>query len=126
MQQDFKAIVRYHHSEAGLLTTRALQSGQQGFRQSALSIASYARIANLKHIIAPKFVQYRRSTMTHRFSIGQRVRLRAIRGAQLGSGSFKIVAALPIERAGEVRYRIKSEAESFERVADETNLSRTV
>lgn len=64
--------------------------------------------------------------MTHRFSIGQRVRLRAIRGAQLGSGSFKIVAALPIERAGEVRYRIKSEAESFERVADEASLSRTV
>jgi hypothetical protein len=43
-----------------------------------------------------------------------------------GSGSFKIIIAMPIERAGEVRYRIKSEAENFERVADEMNLSLTV
>jgi hypothetical protein len=43
-----------------------------------------------------------------------------------GSGSFKIIAALPIERAGEIRYRIKSEAETFERVADESTLSLTV
>jgi hypothetical protein len=43
-----------------------------------------------------------------------------------GTGAFKIVTALPIERNGEVRYRIKSEAENFERVADEQNLSLTV
>jgi hypothetical protein len=43
-----------------------------------------------------------------------------------GSGSFKVIAALPIEREGEVRYRIKSEAENFERVADELQLSPTV
>jgi hypothetical protein len=43
-----------------------------------------------------------------------------------GNGSFKIIAALPIERAGEIRYRIKSEAETFERVADESTLSLTV
>jgi hypothetical protein len=65
--------------------------------------------------------------MKHRFSAGQRVRFRAGRGVMsAGSGSFKIVTALPIEREGEVRYRIKSEAENFERVADETNLSLTV
>jgi hypothetical protein len=43
-----------------------------------------------------------------------------------GSGSFKIITRLPIERNGEVRYRIKSEAENFERVADEMQLSLTV
>lgn len=65
--------------------------------------------------------------MGHRFSTGQRVRLRPGRGAlAAASGSFKIITALPIEREGEVRYRIKSEAENFERVADETSLSLTV
>jgi hypothetical protein len=65
--------------------------------------------------------------MRHRFSAGQRVRFRSGRGqAPTGSGSFKIITALPIEREGEVRYRIKSEAENFERVADEMNLSLTV
>jgi hypothetical protein len=65
--------------------------------------------------------------MKHRFSAGQRVRFSSGRGTMpSGSGSFKIVTALPIERAGEVRYRIKSEAENFERVADEMNLSLTV
>jgi hypothetical protein len=55
------------------------------------------------------------------------VRLRSGRGAPAtASGSFKILSALPIEREGEVRYRIKSEAETFERIADETNLSLTV
>jgi hypothetical protein len=65
--------------------------------------------------------------MTHRFSTGQRVRFRSGHGVlPAGSGSFKIVTRLPIERNGEVRYRIKSEAENFERVADEVQLSLTV
>ena len=65
--------------------------------------------------------------MKHRFSTGQRVRLRSNNRAMMsGTGTFKIIAALPIERAGEVRYRIKSEAENFERVADEVQLSPTV
>ena len=64
--------------------------------------------------------------MKHMFSVGQRVRFRSHGVLPAGSGSFKIITALPIERAGEVRYRIKSEAENFERVADEMNLSLTV
>jgi len=65
--------------------------------------------------------------MKHRFATGQRVRLRPSHTAlPAGSGSFKIIAALPIERTGEIRYRIKSEAESFERVADESTLSLTM
>ena len=65
--------------------------------------------------------------MKHKFSAGQRVRLRAGRDAMpTGHSVFKVIFALPIERAGEVRYRIKSEAENFERVVDETSLSLTV
>ncbi len=65
--------------------------------------------------------------MAHRFSTGQRVRFRSgNRTMSAGTGSFKVIAALPIEREGEVRYRIKSEAENFERVADELQLSLTV
>ena len=65
--------------------------------------------------------------MKHRFSTGQRVRLRqGQRGQPAGTGSFKVIAALPIERDGEVRYRIKSEAETFERIASEASLSLTV
>jgi hypothetical protein len=65
--------------------------------------------------------------MKHRFATGQRVRLRPAHSAlPAGNGSFKIISALPIERTGEIRYRIKSEAENFERVADETTLSLTV
>lgn len=61
--------------------------------------------------------------MQHRFKAGQRVRLRPANQRIPGSASFKIIAALPIERAGEIRYRIKSEAEAFERVAEEGTLS---
>jgi hypothetical protein len=65
--------------------------------------------------------------MPHRFATGQRVRLRpAHRALPAASGSFKIIAALPIEGTGEVRYRIKSEAENFERVVEESTLSLTV
>ena len=66
--------------------------------------------------------------MKHKFTRGQRVRLSPTRrGLSAGSGSsFKILATLPIERSGEIRYRIKSEAENFERVADESTLSLTL
>jgi hypothetical protein len=65
--------------------------------------------------------------MKHKFARGQRVRLSPTRrGMSAGSGSFKIIATLPIEGSGEIRYRIKSEAETFERVVDEDNLSLTV
>jgi hypothetical protein len=65
--------------------------------------------------------------MRHRFATGQRVRLRpSHRALPASSGSFKIMATLPIEGTGEIRYRIKSEAENFERVVDESTLSLTV
>lgn len=62
--------------------------------------------------------------MEHRYATGQRVRFSGGHTAlAAGSGAFKIIATLPIERTGEIRYRIKSEAESFERVVDESTLS---
>jgi hypothetical protein len=62
--------------------------------------------------------------MTHRYSVGQQVRFEAsMRGS--GSGTFKIVRLLPIENDRQIRYRIKSAAESFERIADESQLSRS-
>lgn len=65
--------------------------------------------------------------MKHKFVNGQRVRLAPTRnGISAKSGSFKILAMLPIERSGEIRYRIKSEAEAFERIVDEGSLSLTV
>jgi hypothetical protein len=65
--------------------------------------------------------------MTHKYASGQRVRLSPTRnGMSAGNGSFKILARLPVERSGEIRYRIKSEAETFERVVDESSLSLTV
>jgi hypothetical protein len=64
--------------------------------------------------------------MKHKFAAGQRVRIRATRTAfPMANGSFKILATLPIERTGDLRYRIKSESEGFERVVDESTLTLT-
>jgi hypothetical protein len=63
-------------------------------------------------------------TMTHRFSVGQQVHFAAsFRG--VGSGVYKIVRQLPVENDRAVRYRIKSVAEAFERIAEEGQLSRS-
>lgn len=40
------------------------------------------------------------------------------------SKSYKIVSLLPMESDGEIRYRIKSDTENFERIASENELSR--
>jgi len=40
-------------------------------------------------------------------------------------GQYKIVRPLPIENDNKLTYRIKSFAESFERIAEENQLSRT-
>jgi hypothetical protein len=39
------------------------------------------------------------------------------------SGRFKIVRLLPIENDRQIRYRIKSATEAFERIAEEAQLS---
>ena len=62
--------------------------------------------------------------MTHRFKIGDSVRMASTMSARTASAhQFKVVRQLP-ERGGEVQYRIKSDAEAFERVAVESALQK--
>ena len=61
--------------------------------------------------------------MTHKFMIGQDVYY-AGSFPHVGSrGTYKIVRLLPVEKDDRLRYRIKSEEETFDRVADENQLS---
>ena len=59
--------------------------------------------------------------LPHKFKTGEDVYFSAGKGALLGmAGRYRIMRQLPVE-GGEVRYRIKSQAESFERVAKRQN-----
>jgi hypothetical protein len=65
------------------------------------------------------------ATLTHRFHIGQMVRLSG--GFQLRiavAGDYKVLSQLP-SRDGELQYRIKSNREPYERVVKEDELERT-
>jgi hypothetical protein len=58
----------------------------------------------------------------HRFSIGQKVRMKSTVGLSLrGETIFRILATLPI-RDGSPQYRIRTEGETYERVTTEDNL----
>ena len=60
----------------------------------------------------------------HKFSVGQNVLYTSNMVGRTGAqGSYTIVRVLPIESDERCRYRIKSASETFERVADETQLS---
>ena len=62
----------------------------------------------------------------HHFKIGQRMLVRSgSRVLQRPQTICRIVALLPYEGNGVLRYRIRSEVESFERVVDENDLSAT-
>jgi len=62
--------------------------------------------------------------MSHKYSAGQTVYFEPQFG-NAARGVYRIVRALPIERDGRLSYRIKSAAESFERIAEEHQLART-
>ncbi len=63
------------------------------------------------------------STPRHKYKVGQAVDLRPGRwGLPASSREYKIVRLLPIE-GGERMYRVKSEAETFERIAKESELT---
>jgi hypothetical protein len=64
------------------------------------------------------------STM-HKFAIGAHVTYEGGTQTQAARGSYKVVRQLPVERDNRLIYRIKSVAETFERTADEYQLSRT-
>ena len=63
--------------------------------------------------------------MPHRFSAGQHVLYELTFGNNAARGKYVIVRALPVENDNRLAYRIKSVAETFERIAEEHQLSRT-
>jgi hypothetical protein len=63
--------------------------------------------------------------MSHKYSAGQSVYFEPQFGNNAARGVYKIVCRLPIERDERLSYRIKSPAESFERIAEEHQLTRT-
>ena len=56
-----------------------------------------------------------------KFSAGQRVSIARGGGFGAPAGTFRIVSVLPRE-AGPQQYRVRADAESFERVVDEARL----
>jgi hypothetical protein len=63
--------------------------------------------------------------MNHKYSPGESVYYEAQFGNDAARGMYTIVRQLPIERDKRLSYRIKSAAESFERTAEEHQLTRT-
>ncbi len=63
--------------------------------------------------------------MTHKFSSGQSVYYEAAYGTAAARGTYKVVRPLPVENDNKLSYRIKSVAETFERIAEEHQLSRS-
>ena len=63
--------------------------------------------------------------MNHKYSAGQTVYYASQFTNNAARGPYKIVRRLPIENDNRLSYRIKSAAESFERTAEEYQLSRT-
>ena len=61
----------------------------------------------------------------HKFAIGVSVSFDGGTQTQAARGNYKVVRQLPVERDNRVIYRIKSMAETFERTADEYQLSRS-
>jgi hypothetical protein len=60
--------------------------------------------------------------ISHRFSVGRMVRLsQAARLRNAAPGSYEVLAQLP-ERDGEFQYRLKSDRESYQRIAKEDEL----
>jgi hypothetical protein len=62
--------------------------------------------------------------MTHKFAVGAMVHFEGGTAAAAARGVYKVTRQLPVERDNRVVYRIKSAAESFERTAEEHQLSR--
>jgi hypothetical protein len=63
--------------------------------------------------------------MTHKYSTGQDVYYEPTYGNGATRGKYTIVRPLPVENDNRLAYRIKSIAETFERIAEEHQLSRS-
>jgi hypothetical protein len=62
--------------------------------------------------------------MPHKFAIGTAVYYESSFSSGGARGVYKIVKQLPVERDNKIVYRIKSPSETFERTADESQLSQ--
>ncbi len=62
--------------------------------------------------------------MTHKFTVGTTVYFDGGMLSPAARGAYRIMRQLPVERDNRLLYRIKSAAESFERTAEEFQLSR--
>jgi hypothetical protein len=62
--------------------------------------------------------------MTHKFAVGAMVYYEGGTLAGGARGVYKVTRQLPVERDNKIVYRIKSKAETFERTAEELQLSR--
>jgi len=62
--------------------------------------------------------------MTHKYSVGQTVYFSPNYGSAAARGTYKVMRVLPIENDNRLAYRIKSLSESYERIAEEHQLSR--
>ena len=56
--------------------------------------------------------------MTHKYASGQNVYYEPTFGNAAARGKYKVVRALPVENDNRLSYRIKSIAETFERIAE--------
>jgi hypothetical protein len=63
--------------------------------------------------------------MTHKFAVGAQVYYAPGFTGVAARGLYTVVRTLPVENDNKVIYRIKSAAETFERTAEEHQLSRT-
>jgi hypothetical protein len=63
--------------------------------------------------------------MTHKFAVGAMVYYEGGTLAGGARGVYKVTRQLPVERDNKIVYPIKSQAETFERTAEEHQLSRT-
>jgi len=61
--------------------------------------------------------------MGHKYQIGQDVHYRPSIRFSAAPGIYTITKTLPVERDARLAYRIKSAAETFERTADESELT---
>jgi hypothetical protein len=61
--------------------------------------------------------------MGHKYRVSQHVYYRPSIKHTAARGIYEIVGTLPVEVEGRLIYRIKSAAESFERTADEIELT---
>ena len=61
----------------------------------------------------------------HKFRVGERVRFQATGQTSSQSGIYEVLALMPQERGAGFQYRLRSTADSHQRVALEDALSRT-